>query len=438
VLPALIFSLILSAQAAAKSKPAGVKAPVSDAETVVIPAGGSFDKLVVVEARQQVQPEKARRIISIIPGGILTGPVSLYVAQKNLAEPEQIQTGTATWLAGLADFSAPRLAVYDDRNPCVREDSKPEDGAKAKQPTMSVAGVPSLPGDPEATAEAVLVSVPGLKKQSRGLSPADVALLTELGNKGYALIRVTFKSGGRKQAQAMLGAALQLAVESVSAAPKIDINGSREFLVERYFLGPETAESLPGLPMSRFPTGTELPHETAAVWPQAYHAWVAGELKSGNGIARFAGPVNRCDVCYQQPLTADQLKAAGVFWSTGVSARHAGNLRSKAAPAATGYDTWLTRHLVRKKARVMLTLISDVTPATISAQFVEQGSVQRPFHGEIFCPAMDGYQKSLRERREKTIAALNGLSSWTEKDLAEAYAGSGGKGSTWYQDHFQK
>src|SRR5690606_22250414 len=135
-----------------------------------------------------------------------------------------------------------------------------------------------------------------------------------------------------------------------------------------FFLAPERYEAMAAATTAvAFPTGVELPHEVSSVFPHVYNDWVARQIKDAKGsglVRRFIGPVNRCDLCYEQPPAAESLAAAGVFWASNAPSAPTETLRGRshaskhaaATPGLQGYDTWLTRHLFAKKPKATLTM----------------------------------------------------------------------------------
>lgn len=401
-------------------------------ETVIFAGNTTFDRLVLVEARQQ-----KRRILTLIPAGSFRSAFSLVIAQKNLKDKDQVHSGASDFLTALAEFSSPRLAVYSDKNPCIRDDS-PKDAGESKKPTMSVAGLPYLKAG---TGSDVKFEILNIKDRSwanglKGLSPADKSALKVLASGGYGVVRVGFNPGKEKSKPAVLQKAVQIAWESETDRQSTVIHGKNAVLVERFFLGSESVERPTEGSATLFPTGVELPHEAAAVFPSVYQDWQSAVLAKNGMVRGYSGPVNRCDVCYERPPEGEQLRQAGVFWAS-TTPPDSASLRVKPVGVAVS-ETYLSRHLFKKNAGNPLVIGTTVEKASVNNGFVEQGSVQKPFLGEIFCPAMEGYQKLLTERREKTVAALNELSGWNEKKLTSVSTEAGVLRASWYQDHFQE
>src|SRR5690606_6607505 len=96
-----------------------------------------------------------------------------------------------------------------------------------------------------------------------------------------------------------------------SALEPIEVYGARDFLVEYMRLAPSTVASVSigeRTVVKSFPFGSEFPEGLVPVFSRAYNEWVEKTLASGAVLRRYVGPVNRCDLCYQEPPARDRLK----------------------------------------------------------------------------------------------------------------------------------
>jgi hypothetical protein len=435
---ALLFVLFAQAAAFAQGK---VKETASvggteTADTVVFLAQSDLERLVMIEARHE-----QRRLLTIVPVGKFQKSFSLYIAQKKLAAKDQVRTASASFLPSLFEFSSPRLAVYADKNPCSQNAEQKNDQAN-DQASVSVAGMPFFKIDTGATATFDLLS-PAKKAFSpnlSGLSKTEKDQITALAKAGFGIVQISFKPTKESGSSVRVMPAFNLAWEDTAPIHRSQIVGKHSAIVDRLFLAPEAVELLENVEMASFPTGIELPHEAAAVFPSIYNDWAAGVLAKGHVIKGYAGPVNRCELCYDKPPSAEVLHNAGVFWQAKVPDVNPANLRSKKmeAPSGSALDTWISRHVFKKSKVTPLRISAKTERSSVTHSFVEQGSVERPFLGEILCPAMDGYQKQLVERRSKTLIALNSLSGWNEEKLSAKTDDAGVVRPSWFQEHWQK
>jgi len=411
-----------------EAKPAA--APGQNADTVVFLAQANLERLVMIEARQE-----HRRLLTIVPVGAFKRGFSLFIAQKHLANKDQLRSAVAAFLPSIFEFSSPRLAIYEDRNPCSDGDE-----SKSNKPTISVAGMPFFELDSEALAvfEILNVNKRMPAKTTSGLSRQEVAELTALGKAGYGIVKVTYTPSKESSKAVKVMPALHLAWEDSSAPLRSLVVGKLNTIVERLYLSPESVEVLDGVQLSSFPTGIELPPEAAAVFPSIYTDWAAAVLAKEQVIRGFTGPTNRCELCYDKPPTLEVLRSAGVFWQPKLPDVNPSILRGqKVDTPSPALDTWLSRHILQKPKNKQLLISGRIERSSVGRSFIEQGSVQRPFLGEIFCPAMEGYKKSLIEQRKKTIVALNSLSGWNEEKLKTRTGNVGAVRPTWFQEHWE-
>ena len=114
----------------------------------------------------------------------------------------------------------------------------------------------------------------------------------------------------------------------------------------------------------------------------------------------YAWDMKWCDPCAADPLSHEELRQLGVFWSEG-----AGN-----AP-----DVFLTRlHVRYDKAHFPEDLVFQETADR--ANFQGRYVLRHPFLGADTCPAAANYMRALNDRREQEAQRLASLTGW---DVAE-------------------
>jgi len=112
----------------------------------------------------------------------------------------------------------------------------------------------------------------------------------------------------------------------------------------------------------------------------------------------YAWDMKWCDPCAVNPLSNEELRQLGVFWSEG------------AAP-----DVFLTRlHVRYDKANFPEDLVFQETADR--ANFQGRYVLRHPFLGGDTCPAATAYMRSVTDRREQEARRLASLTGW---DLAE-------------------
>ena len=137
-----------------------------------------------------------------------------------------------------------------------------------------------------------------------------------------------------------------------------------------------------------------------------YKAMFARQVEKQDRSAVFteyAWDMRWCDPCAADPLSGDELRRLGVFWSDGDS-------RSGAANA------FLTRlHVRYDGAHFPEDLVFQETADrnNFQARYV----LRHPFTGPQACSAANEYRRSLVERRGREAQQLASLTGWTMADI---------------------
>lgn len=153
----------------------------------------------------------------------------------------------------------------------------------------------------------------------------------------------------------------------------------------------------------RIPTDAEIPLFVKEEFSHFYKAtFETAYNREGRNVAflEYAWDMGSCDPCSAEPLTPEELRQAGVFWT---------------APDRFP-NVFLTRLHVR--------YTRDKFPEDL--MFQETGNreffqgryiLRHPFTGEMNCPAGQQYQRSLRQRLEQEAQTLTRLTGWNIQDI---------------------
>jgi hypothetical protein len=110
-----------------------------------------------------------------------------------------------------------------------------------------------------------------------------------------------------------------------------------------------------------------------------------------------------CDPCAADPLSGDELRQLGVFWSNG-------DPRSGAA------DVFLTRlHVRYDNAHFPEDLVFQQTGDR--SNFQGRYVLRHAYKGAATCSAATDYRRSLVERRAREAEQLASLTGWTIADI---------------------
>ncbi len=355
---------------------------------------------------------------------------AMVVPVPAVLEKDQIHIGNPAVLKHLADYSAPRLVEYFDENPCVRYEllERQRDAAKSMAPAAAEARRSAALG---VTVEAqytvgeydiLILSA----KESAGLE----TWLTENGYripKGASAVLGSYLKQNLKffvakvnlGEQAKLGLThlrpLQIAFES----PKfmlpirlgtVNADGPQELFI--YLLTKRGRVETTNYRTIRLPDAQDIPLYVKDRFGDFYRDMFAQQVQreSRRGVfLEYAWDMNWCDPCAANPLSAEELRSLGVFWTD-----NAGRLGK--GPAQ---NVFLTRlHVRYDAAHFPEDLIFQET--SDRSNFQARYILRHPWTGTDDCPAATAYRQQLRERYEREAQTLATLTGWHIGDIRKA------------------
>jgi hypothetical protein len=372
---------------------------------------------------------------------------ALVVPVPTVLEKDQIHIGEAALLKHLADYSAPRLVEYFDQNPCARYELFDRQKDKLSM----------LPASPEAKRAGALGVIVEAQytvgeydililsaKESAGLE-------TWLRENGYRIpngaspVLHSYLKQGMKffvarvnlGEQARLGLThlrpLQIAFES----PKfmlpirlgtVNADGAQELFV--YFLTRQGRVEATNYRTVRLPEAQEIPLYVKDRFGDFYRDLFTQQVKRENDrgvFLEYAWDMNWCDPCAANPLSAEELRALGVFWQehTGRPGRGLGQAQ----------NVFLTRlHVRYDAAHFPEDLIFQET--SDRSNFQARYILRHPWTGQDECPAAAAYRQQLRERYEREAQTLATLTGWNIAEIRKAMnlaALPAGDDRKWYE-----
>lgn len=181
-----------------------------------------------------------------------------------------------------------------------------------------------------------------------------------------------------------------------------------------YLLSPEGQAEVTNYRTVKIPSDAEIPLFVRDEFSDFYQSMFATAYdREGRNIAflEYAWDMAGCDPCSADPLTPEELRAAGVFW----------------LPTEPAIDSWnnsrpnsvfLTRlHLRYSRDRFPEDLIFQQTH---NREFFQGRYILRHhFTGEPTCNAGQQYQRSLPQRFEQEAQTLARLTGWKIQDIRD-------------------
>ena len=357
---------------------------------------------------------------------------------------EQIHVGEKALVDHLDAYSAPRLVEYFDENPCrvaVREALMAAPAsALARQDAPAKARSLGVTIEAQYTVgeyDIVILSAQesaGLETWLRGNgyripAGASSVLATYLKqNMRFFVAKVNVTE------QARLGFSYLRPLQVAYESPKfmlpirlgmVNANGTQDLFV--YALTRRGRVETTNYRTVKLPSEMELPEylKAPAEFASFYKAMFGRQVAAEGGRALFleyAWDMKWCDPCAADPLSADELRHLGVFWTdeAGVvpsASSGQGPIRPRPLPAVTAPpDVFLTRlHVRYDSAHFPEDLVFQETGDR--ANFQGRYVLRHAWTGEASCAAVDAYQRSLRDRREQEVQRLVSLTGWNLSDL---------------------
>jgi len=157
----------------------------------------------------------------------------------------------------------------------------------------------------------------------------------------------------------------------------------------------------------RLPSDMDLPVyvKEQGEFPKFYQAMFTRQVQNADTSAVFleyAWDMRWCDPCAANPLSTEELRQLGVFWTD------AGNA---AAP-----NVFLTRlHVRYDNAHFPEDLVFQETGDR--ANFQGRYVLRHAWTGPDSCPAAAAYRRSLPDRREREAQQLASLTGWQLSDI---------------------
>jgi len=399
---------------------------------------------------------------------------ALVVPVPVVLRKDQIHIGDRELFNHLNAYSTPRLVEYYDPDPCPSQYPMMNAGAPA---AMAMApALPPLSRDALARATGVTIEA----QYTVGEYDIEILSATQsdglesyLRQSGYKIpigtsralrpyIRQEMKFFLAKvnlKEQARTGLTYLRPIQFAFESPKfmlpirlgmINAQGPQDLII--YLLTKDARVETTNYRTVKMPTGMDLPLFVEDDFDNFYKAMFARQVEANDMRAVFTEYVwnlgTFCDPCAAAPVSADELRALGVFWIDNGTGQESGGVMRRGAmmPGARGgfnqpYEgagpgqVILTRLHVRYSAATFpedLTFQETGDTENYQARFV----LRHPWAGSAtVCPEAKSYLDELRDRRQTEATTLADLTGW---DIKEVYRRAGmdsagaGRAAEWW------
>jgi hypothetical protein len=346
---------------------------------------------------------------------------------------EQIHVGEKALVDHLDAYSAPRLVEYFDANPCqaaTRSFSLPMAAARSAIAQDSLRAAKALGVTIEAQYTVGEYDILILSaEQSTGLEAwlrsngyripagASAVLSTYLKqNMRFFVARVNLTE------QARLGFTYLRPLQVAYESPKfmlpirlgmVNANGPQELFV--YALTRKGRVETTNYRTAKLPSDVDVPvylkdqREFANFYKAMFTRQVDAEDRR-TLFLEYAWDMKWCDPCAADPLSNDELRRLGVFWSAGEGAQPP--------------DVFLTRlHVRYDNAHFPEDLVFQETADR--ANFQGRYVLRHAWTGGDSCSAAVEYRRSLRDRRNREAERLASLTGWSMSDIRRKMGADG-------------
>jgi len=354
---------------------------------------------------------------------------AMVVPVPVVLQADQVQVVTPSIMERLDAFSAPRLVEYFDPDPCAQsvfEDSvmpqaaAPSRASQAQKSSNRALGVTVESQFSVGEYEIVILSA----RESQGLAtwlrqngyriPAGANQLLQpyiRQNLKFFVAKVNLQEYQASGFQALRP--LQIRYESPRFMLPIRLGMVNAETVQDlvvYILSPEGQAEVTNYRTVKIPSDAEVPLFVQDEFSGFYKAMFGKAYeREGRNVAflEYAWDMAGCDPCSAEPLTATELRQAGVFWLPNPDSSPDWNRPT---------SVFLTRlHVRYSRDRFPEDLVFQQTGNR--SFFQGRYILRHPFTEEAHCPAGRQYQRELPRQFEQQAQTLARLTGWKLPDI---------------------
>jgi hypothetical protein len=355
---------------------------------------------------------------------------AVVVPVPTFIERGQINVGDKAVIDHLDAYTSPRLVEYFDPDPCMQL-------KRSELMSQDAAGLPASVGEMENKARLQGVTI----EASYTVGEYDILILSAeesdglirwLNDNGYRIPRGADKVVGgylkqdmrffvakvnveeqKKSGYAYLRP-LQVAYESNKFMLPIrlgTLNAKEQQDLYVYALTRTGRIETTNYRTVKLPSNTDVPEFVQAKFADFYRAMFARqtEVENNRGVfLEYAWDMAWCDPCAADPLSAQELRSLGVFW-TGKPGDN-----GRIAPQQS-QNVFVTRlHVRYDRAHFPEDLMFQETGDRQNYQ--GRYVIRHPWSGEATCDT-SAYYKQVRERQEREAQQLASLTGWNIDDI---------------------
>jgi hypothetical protein len=368
---------------------------------------------------------------------------------------DQVNVGDPAIVGRLDAFSAPRLVEYFDPDPCAPV-------MYPMAPSMARGGIASEMAGGAAADQALGVTVEAsfskgeydivilsaresdgletwLRQNDYQLPPGASGLLRPYIRQGikFFVARVNLEEFDRAGFQSLRP--LQMAYESPRFMLPIRlgmVNAEQEQDLIVYLLTPTGQVEVTNYRTVKIPSEAEVPVFVKDEFSDFYRSMFQLSHQQNRSVAflEYAWDMGWCDPCAANPLTPEELRQAGVFWTGSGQAQAPIQAQGRPGlmPPPPGNNVFITRLHVRY-ARDQFPEDLMFQETSNRENFQGRYILRHAFTGEAPCAAGEAYRRSLPGRFEREAQTLARLTGWNLTEIRRKLPAVGTSAEPWWR-----
>ena len=183
----------------------------------------------------------------------------------------------------------------------------------------------------------------------------------------------------------------------------VNADRSQDLLI--YILSPEGQAEVSNYRTVKVPSDVEIPVYVKDEFSDFYKAmFQTSYTREGRNVAflEYAWDMGNCDPCSAEPLSPEELRQAGVFWT-------------RPEMPSNVFITRLHVRYTRDKFPEDLIFQQTNNRSLFQGRYI----LRHPYTGEMACEAGRQYRRSLRQRFEQEAQTLARLTGWNIREIRE-------------------
>lgn len=198
----------------------------------------------------------------------------------------------------------------------------------------------------------------------------------------------------------------------------VNAKGNQDLII--YMLSPKGRVEVSNYPTKQVPANMDLPVEIKKNFQRVYKDLFihqANKEKNKAVFLEYAWDMNWCDPCASDPLSKEQLLELGAMWLVSPNSNQKPK-RVGIGPRGGAVNAYVTRYHLRYNKDTFpedLKFFETSNRQNFQARYV----VRNKWNGTPTCDAAKTYLKTVKDREQKEIQTLASLTGWEKDDFSK-------------------